>query len=75
MGNIGTPQLMDYTAVGDCVNLAKRLQDLAGPGQVLLSRRVYMRLGEAASIRPLDPVQLKGRSAPEPIYELLYLRD
>ncbi|MBC7223754.1 MAG: GAF domain-containing protein [Anaerolineae bacterium] len=74
VGNIGMPRLMDYTAVGDCVNLAKRLQELAAPGQVLLSRRAYLRLGDAAEVRPLDPVLLKGRQAPEPVYELLALR-
>lgn len=74
VGNIGMPRLMDYTAVGDCVNLAKRLQELAGPGQILLSRRAYLRLGEAVEVRALDPVLLKGRKAPEPIYELLALR-
>lgn len=74
VGNIGMPRLMDYTAVGDCVNLAKRLQELAGPGQVLLSRRAALRLGEAAEVRALDPVLLKGRQTPEPVYELLALR-
>lgn len=74
VGNIGMPRLMDYTAVGDCVNLAKRLQELAGPGQILLSRRAYLRLGEAVEVRALDPVLLKGRQTPEPVYELLALR-
>ncbi|MGQ9585964.1 MAG: adenylate/guanylate cyclase domain-containing protein [Anaerolineae bacterium] len=74
VGNIGMSRLMDYTAVGDCVNLAKRLQEMASPGQVLLSRRAYLRLGETALVRAFDPVQLKGRQAPEPIYELLGLR-
>ncbi len=74
VGNIGMPRLMDYTAVGDCVNLAKRLQELAGPGQVLLSRRAYLRLGDAAEVRALEPVLLKGRQTPEPVYELLALR-
>jgi len=75
VGNIGMLRLMDYTAVGDCVNLAKRLQDMAGPGQILLSRRAYLRLGDAATTRALDPVRLKGRRAPEPIYELLGLNE
>jgi adenylate cyclase len=73
VGNIGMPNLVNYTAVGDCVNLAKRLQELAGPGQVLLSQRVYARLGAAAVVRPLEPVQFKGRQSLEPVYELLAL--
>ena len=44
MGNIGIPQRSEYTAIGDSVNLAKRLQEYAQPSQILLSQSAYERV-------------------------------
>ncbi|MGQ9627246.1 MAG: GAF domain-containing protein [Anaerolineae bacterium] len=74
VGNIGTAQLMNYTAIGDSVNLAKRLQEMAQAGQILLSQRAYERVKDAVLVRDLPPIQVKGRSAPEKVYELLGLK-
>lgn len=60
VGNIGSERLMDYTVVGDVVNVSKRLQEHAESGQVLMSEQTYAELqGVQAEI--LDPVQLPGR--------------
>lgn len=74
VGNIGIPQRSDYTAIGDSVNLAKRLQEYAKPGQILLSQSAYARVEGFVEAIPLEPVQVKGRSAPEKVYELLRLK-
>jgi class 3 adenylate cyclase len=60
VGNIGSEQVMDYTVVGDVVNVAKRLQDIAKGGQTLLSEATY---GQTQGIKAkrLGPVQLPGR--------------
>ena len=71
VGNVGTPELFNYTAIGDVVNLAKRLQELAAPGQILLSEAAYGLVREHVTTRPLPPVQVKGRVALEQIYEVL----
>lgn len=60
VGNIGSERLMDYTVVGDVVNVAKRLQEYAESGQVLLSEQTYAEL-EGVEAESLDPVQLPGR--------------
>ncbi len=73
VGNVGTPELFNYTAIGDVVNLAKRLQERAAPGQILLSEQAYLRVQTLVRCRPLEPVQVKGRAAFEQVYEVLHL--
>lgn len=60
VGNIGSEKLMDYTVVGDVVNVAKRLQEHAESGQVLLSEATFREL-KGVQAETLDPVQLPGR--------------
>jgi|YNPNPStandDraft_1061719.scaffolds.fasta_scaffold01887_8 class 3 adenylate cyclase/DNA-binding response OmpR family regulator len=73
VGNIGTAQMMTFTAVGDTVNLARRLQEYAAPGQTLLSHWAYISLRAQAEVRPIGTLKIKGHEQPEPVYELLRL--
>ncbi|HEY73763.1 MAG: hypothetical protein B6I35_07810 [Anaerolineaceae bacterium 4572_32.2] len=74
VGNIGTVQQMNYTAIGSSVNLAARLQGAAGPGQILLTEAAYRRVQNDVEARPLPPIELKGFSEPVTVYELLRLK-
>ncbi len=69
VGNIGSKQQMNYTAIGDTVNLAKRLQEDASGGQVLLDERVVQALGDRIRVEPLGMKRLKGRR-PANVYAL-----
>jgi adenylate cyclase len=75
VGNIGTAAQMNYTAIGDVVNLAGRLQEVAAGGQILLSQSAYSRISEHVEVKMLERVQVKGRKSIEQVYELLSLRD
>jgi class 3 adenylate cyclase/CheY-like chemotaxis protein len=74
VGYIGTERAMNYTAIGDTVNLAKRLQEYGSPGQVLVEEAVIKRLGNLAQYRPLGELKVKGRKQPAFAYELMGLR-
>jgi len=74
VGNVGTAQQLNYTAIGASVNLAKRLQEEATPGQILLCQEAYERVAGQVEARPLPPLRVKGLSAPIQVYELLGLR-
>ena len=74
IGNVGTARQMNYTAIGDAVNLAKRLQEVASARQILLTHNTYARVAPFVHVQPLEPIQVKGRRSLEQIYELLGLR-
>ncbi|MDX6750365.1 adenylate/guanylate cyclase domain-containing protein [Geminicoccaceae bacterium 1502E] len=70
MGAMGSPERMDYTVLGDAVNLAARLCGQAGRGQTLVSLPSFEAVRHAADLEaePLAPLQLKGKRAPVPVY-------
>ena len=73
VGNIGTSQRFDYTAIGPSVNMANRLQAAAKPGQVLITPQVYERTRDHITARPLVLAEVTGPEGPIHAYELLSL--
>ncbi|MCA9961183.1 MAG: adenylate/guanylate cyclase domain-containing protein [Chloroflexota bacterium] len=70
IGNVGSSLRKDYSAIGDAVNLAKRLQEVAMPGQVIVSEFVYERVKSFVVAEGLDPIRVKGRQTLEQVYNL-----
>ena len=62
VGNIGTEKRMDYTAIGDTVNTAARLESNAKPGQILISKDVYDALEGRIVATSIGEIPLKGKS-------------
>ncbi len=71
VGNIGIPQAMNYTAIGDPVNQAKRLQEMAKPGQILISQAVLDLLPDTIDTRPLGKHTLRGKEKAIEIFEVV----
>jgi adenylate cyclase len=75
LGNIGSPQRMDFTAIGDTVNTASRLQAVAEVGKVIISRATCEELANKIKVRDLGEVTLRGKGKPIEVYEVLSLRE
>lgn len=74
LGLVGTQRRLEYTAIGDSVNTAKRLQENAGLDQILISRVVAERIQGQAELREVDPVRAEGKEQPIEVFELIDLR-
>ncbi len=71
VGNIGCDFRMDYTAIGDTVNTAARLESNAKPGQVLISETIYERVKDkGVKVEPIGEIPLKGKSKGVFVYQL-----
>ncbi len=74
-GNIGSQVKIEYTVVGDSVNVASRLNNLAGPGEVIISGVIYEQIRNMVAVEALPPQELKGKSDPIEIYKVLGIKD
>ncbi len=73
VGGIGSNMLMNYTAIGDTVNLTSRLLDAANPGVILVSETCAQRVQKIAEFQPAGPFWLKGYEQPVSAYQFVGL--
>jgi PAS domain S-box-containing protein len=74
LGWIGTEKRLEFTAIGDSVNTAKRIQENAAKNQILISKQAYERVKDLVDAKPYAPLHVKGKSDVVEVYELLGLK-
>lgn len=74
VGNIGSVKRMDYTAIGDTVNTAARLESNAKRGEILISDAVYERIKDRIDAEPVGELSLKGKATKILTYRLIDIK-
>jgi PAS domain S-box-containing protein len=74
LGLVGTEKRMDYTAIGDSVNTAKRIQENSEPNQILISEAAYQYVAGLIEARPVEAIHAKGKREPVKVYEIIGLK-
>jgi adenylate cyclase len=72
-GNIGSASLkrLDYTVIGDTVNVSQRLQSAAQPNQIVITEAIYERIKESFECQPIGELKLKNKANPIMTYEVV----
>ena len=74
LGWIGTERRLEFTAIGDSTNTAKRIQENSAKNQILMSKAAYGRVEHQVEAKPFTPLTAKGKSQPIEVFELLDLK-
>jgi adenylate cyclase len=74
LGWIGTEKRLEFTAIGDSVNTAKRIQENSAKNQILITQAAYERVKDQVEANLCGPVNLKGKSEPVNVYEVVGLK-
>lgn len=73
LGLVGTHRRLEYTAIGDSVNTARRLQENAAEGQILISQEAVERVSGLLELGEVPPIQAEGKEHPIEVFEVLGL--
>ena len=75
IGDVGTSLRLDYTVMGDVVNIASRLQDTAETSEILVGQETYEKTTHCFDFKKLDPIRVKGKSQPLQVYKVLLRKE
>ena len=75
IGDVGTSLRLDYTVMGDVVNIASRLEATADKGEILLGHETYRKTAHCFDFEKLAPIRVRGKSQPLQVYKVLLRKE
>jgi len=70
VGYVGTSERVEFTVLGDLVNVAKGMNPFAGPNRIVVGEEIYKKAGSEFNMKKLDSIIVKGRKGHVKIYEV-----
>ena len=74
VGNMGSKQRQEFTAIGDTINTSSRLSGTASGGQIMITESTYKMIKDKVEVKKLEPLKVKGKEKPLTVYEVLKLK-
>ncbi len=75
VGNMGSKQRQEFTAIGDTINTSSRLSGTASGGQIMITESTYKMIKGRVEVKQLEPLKVKGKEKPLIVYEVVKLTD
>lgn len=70
MGNLGSGRLQNYTAIGDTVNVAERIQGKASDNDILINHTTFIQVRQYVRVKKLAPLYVKNKAEPLEVFRL-----
>ncbi|HLF55030.1 MAG TPA: adenylate/guanylate cyclase domain-containing protein [Candidatus Nanoarchaeia archaeon] len=73
IGNMGSSQRQEFTAIGDTINIASRLSGVSSGGQIIITESTYKHIKDKVDVKKLEPLKVKGKEKALIVYEVVKL--
>ncbi len=75
IGNIGSKDKIEYTAIGDMINIASRLEGIAKAREILITKEMYLKIKDKIKVKKIGDIKLKGKEKTTTVYHVIGLKE